>query len=49
MTFESTNLRPIEQLIPLLNEQGRSYIIRLRRKPKPNHTVYELKVLANGS
>lgn len=46
MTFESTNLRPIEQLIPLLAEQGRSYIIRLRRKPK--HTVYELKVLQNG-
>jgi hypothetical protein len=47
MTFESTNLQPIEQLVPLLDKQGRSYMIRLRRKPK--HTVYELKVLTHGS
>ena len=47
MTFESTNLRPIEQLIPILAKQGKSYIIRLRRKSK--QTVYVLKVLANGS
>lgn len=46
MTFESTNLRPIEQLIPILTKQGRSYIIRLQRKPK--QTVYILKVLTNG-
>jgi hypothetical protein len=46
MSFESRHLAPIEQLAETLQEEQRSYTIRIRRKR--DITIYELRVVPHG-